>query len=104
MKVALTEMVLDGIKTTIPVHQTILENRKFVQGNYHVQFLDSLLSGWEPRAEATPDEIAAVFLAIRRMMVTAPTLNLQTIDRRSRWRSSLEGPRVGKQALYVEGL
>jgi len=104
MKVALTEMVVDGIKTTIPVHQTILEHKKFLQGNYHVQFLDSLLSGWKPRTEATPDEIAAVFLAIRRIMVTAPTLNLQTIDRRSRWRSILDEPKVGKQALYVEGL
>ncbi len=104
MKVALTEMVLAGIKTTIPVHQTILDNRKFVQGDYHVQFLDRMLSGWKPQAETTPDEIAAVFLAIRRKMVTAPTLNLQTIDRRSRWRSSLEEPQVGKQALYVEGL
>ncbi len=104
MKVALTEMIVGGIKTTIPVHQTILEDRKFLQGNYHVQFLDSLLSGWKPNGETTPDEIAAVFLAIRRKMVTAPTLNLQTTDRRSRWRSSLEEPKVSKQALYVEGL
>ncbi len=104
MKVALTEMVVDGIRTTIPVHQTILEDRKFLQGNYHVQFLDSLLSGWKPQAETTPDEIAAVFLAIRRTIVTAPTLNLQTSDRRSRWRSILEETKVGKQALYVEGL
>src|SRR5256885_6769512 len=57
MKVALTEMIVDGIKTTIPVHQTILENRKFVQGDYHVQFLDSMLSGWKPQAKTTPDEI-----------------------------------------------
>src|SRR5256712_96217 len=104
MKVALTEMVVDGIKTTIPVHQTILEHKKFLQGNYHVQFLDSLLSGWEPRAEATPDEIAAVFLAIRQAMVAAPPLSPHTPDRRSRWRSSLEEPQLGKQALYVEGL
>src|SRR5256712_3254797 len=104
MKVALTEIVVEGIKTTIPVHQTILEDRKFLQGNYHVQFLDSLLSGWKPHAEATPDEIAAVFLAIKRTMVTVPTLNLQTSDRRSRWRSTLEEPNVGKRALYVEGL
>src|SRR5437660_6990 len=104
MKVALTEMIVDGIKTTIPVHQTILEDRKFLQGNYHAQFLDSLLSGWKPQGEIAPDEIAAVFLAIRRKMVTAPTLNLQTSDRRSRWRSSLEEPNVGKRALYVEGL
>src|SRR5438445_531815 len=104
MKVALTEMIVDGIKTTIPVHQTILEDRKFLQGNYHAQFLDSLLSGWKPQGEIAPDEIAAVFLAIRRKMVTAPTLNLQTTDRRIRWRSILEETKVGKQALYVEGL
>jgi len=97
-------MVLDGIKTTIPVHQTILENRKFVQGDYHVQFLDSMLSGWKPQAKTTPDEIGAIFLAIRRTMVTTPTVNLQSIDRRSRWRTSLEEPNVGQQALYVEGL
>ncbi len=104
MKVALTEMIVDGIKTTIPVHRTILEDRKFVKGDYHAQFLDSMLSGWKPQAETTPDEIAAIFLAIKRTMVTTPTVNLQTIDRRSRWRTSLEDPKVGKQALYVEGL
>src|SRR5438132_1968782 len=32
MKVALTEMIVDGIKTTIPVHQTILEGRKYRLG------------------------------------------------------------------------
>ena len=104
MKVALNEMVIAGIKTTVPIHQTILEESKFLQGNYHAQFLDRMLSGWKQRAETTPEEIAAVFLAIRNTTVTAPTLNLQTINRRSRWRSSLEEPQVGKQALYVEGL
>jgi len=104
MKVALNEMVIAGIKTTVPIHQTILEESKFLQGNYHAQFLDRMLSGWKQRAETTPEEIAAVFLAIRNTTVTAPTLNLQTINRRSRWRSSLEEPQVGKEALYVEGL
>jgi acetyl/propionyl-CoA carboxylase alpha subunit len=104
MKVALTEMVVDGIKTTIPVHQTILGNRKFLQGNYHVQFLDRILSGWEPPAETTPDEIAAIFLAIRRAMIATPTFRRQSINPRSNWRSSLEDQRLGKQALYVEGL
>src|SRR2546427_7503576 len=47
MKVALGETVVEGVKTTIPVHQAILEDRKFVQGNYHVQSLDNLLSDWK---------------------------------------------------------
>ncbi len=104
MRVALTEMVVDGIKTTIPVHQTILENRKFLQGNYHVQFLDRMLSGWKPQAETTPDEIAAIFLAIRRATIASPTLRRQTINSRSSWRSVLGDQQLGKQALYVEGL
>src|SRR3989454_1659493 len=104
MKVALGETIVEGISTTISVHHAILEDRRFLQGDYHTQFLDKMLSGWRPRVETTPDEIAAVFLAIRRTMVAAPPLSPQTTDRRSRWRSSLEEPQLGKQALYVEGL
>src|SRR5713101_10134224 len=47
MRVALGETVVEGVKTTIPVHQTILENGNFLEGNYHVQFLDKMLSGWK---------------------------------------------------------
>jgi acetyl-CoA carboxylase biotin carboxylase subunit len=104
MRVALTEMVVEGIKTIIPVHQTILEDKKFLQGNYHAQFLDKLLSGWKPPAETTPDEIAAIFLAIRQAIITPASLSPYTTDRRGPWRSSLVEPRLGKQALYVEGL
>jgi len=51
MKVALGETVVAGIKTTIPVHQAILEDRRFLQGDYHAQFLDKMLSGWRPRVK-----------------------------------------------------
>src|SRR5207244_8374703 len=44
MKVALGETVVAGIRSTVPVHQAILEDRKFLQGKYHVQFLDKMLS------------------------------------------------------------
>src|SRR5712664_1478879 len=104
MKVALTEMVVDGIKTTIPVHQTILENGNFLQGNYHVQFLDKMLSGWKPQTKITPDEIAAVFLAIKRTISAPPLFTPDMTDRRSRWRSRILEPPLGKQPLYVEGL
>jgi acetyl-CoA carboxylase, biotin carboxylase subunit len=104
MKVALNEMVVEGVKTTIQVHQTILENRKFLRGSYHVQFLDEMLSGWKPRFQTTPDEIAAVFLAIKRTMRSASTLSPQKTEPRSRWRSGFEEPQDAKQALFVEGL
>ncbi len=104
MKVALSETVVEGVKTTIPVHQAILEDRKFLQGNYHVQFLDKMLSGWKPHLETTPEEIAAVFLAIRRPIGAVSNQGPQKTDIRSRWRLGFEQPPVGKQALFVEGL
>jgi acetyl-CoA carboxylase biotin carboxylase subunit len=103
MRVALGETVVEGVKTTIPVHQTILENRNFLQGNYHVQLLDKMLSGWKRQAEMTPDDIAAVFLAIKRTIVVAPPFRTAT-EQRSRWRSRVQEPQLGKQPLYVEGL
>ena len=33
-----------GIKTNIPLHQTILVNSDFRQGNYNTQFLEKLLT------------------------------------------------------------
>src|SRR6266496_3726358 len=73
MKVALGETVVAGIKTTIPIHQTILEDRRFLEGDYHAQCRDKMLSGWRLKAETTADEIVAVFLAIRRAIVAAPS-------------------------------
>jgi len=103
MRVALDEIVVEGIETTIPVHHTILENRNFLQGNYHVQFLDKMLSGWKARPEMTIDEIAAISLAIKRAITVAPQFRTE-IEHRSRWRSMIQEPQLGKQPLYVEGL
>lgn len=103
MRVALEETMVDGIQTTIPVHQSILENRSFLQGNYHVQFLDKMLSRWKPQAEITPYEAAAIFLAIKRTITVAPQFRTQT-EQRSRWRSRIQQPLLRRQPLYVEGL
>ncbi|SRR5579864_1072634 len=104
MRVALSETTVEGVKTTIPVHQAILEDRKFLQGNYHAQFMDKMLSGWKPQQKTTPEEIAAIFLTMKRTTDSAPTLNAQKTEPRSRWRSSIEEPQLGKQALFLEGL
>src|SRR3989449_10044838 len=103
MRDARSEMVVDGVQTTIPVHQTILENRNFLQGNYHVQFLDKMLTGWKLQAEITPEEIAAVFLAIKRTISAATPLGTET-DHRNRSPSRLHKPQPRKQRLYVERL
>ena len=104
MRVALSEMIVEGVKTTIPLHRAILEDRNFLRGNYHVQFLDKMLSAWKPQLETSPEEIAAVFFAIKRTIGSASTLGPRKTDLRSRWQSGLEEPQLGKQALFVEGL
>src|SRR5437588_7490722 len=42
MKVALGEMVVEGVNTTVPVHQAILEDRKILQRKSHLPFLEQI--------------------------------------------------------------
>jgi acetyl-CoA carboxylase biotin carboxylase subunit len=41
MKRALDEFVIEGVKTTIPFHQKLLENPDFLYGNYTTKFMES---------------------------------------------------------------
>ena len=41
-KRAFEEFQIEGIKTTIPFHQLVLENNKFVKGDYDTSFIDHL--------------------------------------------------------------
>ena len=41
MKRALDEFVIEGVKTTIPFHQKLLENPDFLSGNYTTKFMES---------------------------------------------------------------
>ncbi len=42
MRGALQEMVIDGIQTNIPLHQTVLANKAFVDGGIGVDFLNDI--------------------------------------------------------------
>ena len=41
MKRALDEFVIEGIKTTIPFHQKLMEDEKFVAGDFTTAFMDT---------------------------------------------------------------
>lgn len=43
MRVALSEMVVDGIKTNIPLHQDILNDTNFIQGGVNIHYLERKL-------------------------------------------------------------
>jgi acetyl-CoA carboxylase biotin carboxylase subunit len=104
MRVALNEMVVEGIRTTIPVHQTILEERRFLQGNYHTQYLDKMLAGWRSHATLTSEEAATIFLAIKRSASAVRAESDGTTPRRNGWRGGWQKQQAGRPALYVEGV
>lgn len=43
-KRAFDEFKIEGVKTTIPFHQKVLENEDFIKSNYDTSFLDKLLN------------------------------------------------------------
>ena len=43
MKRALEEFVVEGIKTTIPFHQQLMENEDYIAGNYTTKFMESFV-------------------------------------------------------------
>jgi acetyl-CoA carboxylase, biotin carboxylase subunit len=45
MRVALNEMVVDGIDTTIPLHRRLLDDEEFVEGGVTIHHLTHLLKG-----------------------------------------------------------
>ncbi|MHB1730144.1 MAG: acetyl-CoA carboxylase biotin carboxylase subunit, partial [Leptospirillum sp.] len=55
MKRALSEYLIEGIKTTIPLHLTILDDPDFIKGKYDTSFIDQIMTKREKRiAEETP--------------------------------------------------
>ena len=44
MRVALDEMVLDGIKTNVPLHKWLLWDRGFIEGGFNIHYLEKRLA------------------------------------------------------------
>ena len=50
MRVALSEMVVDGIKTNIPLQQRILADGGFCQGGQNIHYLEKRLAERKEKA------------------------------------------------------
>ncbi len=101
MRVALGETVISGIETTIPVHQAILEDAIFLRGEYTTQFLDERIPRWDLQLHLSNEEVAMLYLTTDFSM--DQTLTQQTLDR-SEWKTRAQTERLGRPALFVEGL
>ena len=44
MRVALSEMIVEGIKTNIPLHQELMVDEKFVRGGTSIHYLEERLA------------------------------------------------------------
>jgi len=44
MRRALEEMVIDGVKTNIPLHQDLLAQSDVIDGNYSIKWLEDWLA------------------------------------------------------------
>jgi len=51
MKRALNEFVIEGIRTTIPLHQKIIENPEFIDGMYNIHWLEKFLEDTADKGE-----------------------------------------------------
>ena len=43
LKRGLDEFIIEGIRTTIPLHRRIVDDRAFLEGRFSTQYLDAFL-------------------------------------------------------------
>ncbi len=66
MKRALCEYIITGVKTTIPFHIRVMNNRRFIEGNFDTNFIDKVFFKEEEERELPNKEIAMIAGAIER--------------------------------------
>jgi acetyl/propionyl-CoA carboxylase alpha subunit len=71
MKRALNEYRIRGIKTSIPFHLIVMDNPKFVAGDYDTTFIDRVLGKVEYKKKN--HEVAAIAATIRKVLAEQQT-------------------------------
>jgi acetyl-CoA carboxylase, biotin carboxylase subunit len=102
LKGALSETIMVGVETTIPLHQNILEDKGFVRGDYHTQLLDNKISSWNLKPQLSTEEVAMLYLAANYPFPEMSKSHLESS--RGRWRDTLQKDPAPRQPLFVEGL
>jgi len=65
MRRALNEYVVTGVKTTIPFHIRVMNNRHFLEGNFNTNFIDKVFFPEERERELPHFEVAVIAAAIQ---------------------------------------
>lgn len=99
MNVALEEIVIEGVKTTIPLQQSIIRDKEFVTCKFGTQWLDEFLLNWRFTTKLSPEEIAMVGLALSRSTIRErPSEPHVSLDR---WKGSPSSESL-RPALFAE--
>ena len=97
MRIALSEMVVEGIQTNIPLHQELMNDARFMRGGVTIHYLEEKLG-----AGAEEEEVAMPWLALtlRGRRARRPRRSATRCSRpaRSRWRSSRTAASVAMPA------
>ncbi len=102
-QIALGEMIIEGVKTTLPLHLMLLENKQFIRGAYHTQLLDRLLAEWKSSSTVTKAEAAGIYVALKRSMTRPRQLPLPQVIGTSRWRQAPQ-QNTTRPSLFIEGV
>ena len=87
MDIALRETLIEGVKTTIPLHQSVIQDEDFAKCKFSTEWLDKYLKGWKSQTALSRDEAALLFVAInRKHSGVATPENVQS--RLNNWRLS----------------
>ena len=85
MRVALEETEIIGVPTTVPLHVQLMQDERFVEGDFDTTFLN----GFMPRLNSTLamyEKLAAVVAAVEK--ASSRTLHTDRQPQRSRWRTA----------------
>jgi acetyl-CoA carboxylase biotin carboxylase subunit len=93
MKRALDEYTIRGIKTTIPFHLLVMNNQRFIEGEYDTTFIDSVLK--EVKFAKLHPEVAAIASAVNKVMREQQVTMISSTEQRktSPWKLA------GRQAM-----
>ena len=64
MKRALSAYIISGVKTTIPFHLKVMNNRQFIEGKFDTNFINGMVPKEEEMCKSGGEELALITAAI----------------------------------------
>ncbi len=86
MKVALDEVEIVGVPTTIPLHRLLMRDEGFIQGNFNTTYLNTILPQMNSNLLRL-ERYAVAAAATSRLRNSTPT-TAHRMGETSRWRMS----------------